>query len=98
MTIYVAGPITGVDDYQRNFNQAENDLLVRGHTVLKPSVLPKGLTNEQYTRIDFAMVDSADAVLFLPDWEYSAGANLEHAYCKYVGKPTYFNLEEVPNQ
>ena len=98
MIIYIAGPISGVPDYKKTFNQAENGLLVRGHTPLKPSVLPMGLTNEQYARIDFAMIDSADAVLFLTDWEYSAGANLEKAYCEYVGKPIYYSLGEVPNR
>lgn len=98
MVIYIAGPITGVPDYKRNFNQAENGLLIRGHTPLKPSILPNGLTDAQAMRICLSMIDEADAVLFLQDWEYSAGAKLEHAYCEYFGKPIYYNLEEVPNR
>lgn len=96
--IYIAGPITGVDDYKRNFNQAENALLMRGYIPLKPSCLPEGMSLAQYMRICFAMIDDADAVLLLPDWQYSAGAHLEHDYCAYIGKPVYYNLEEVPNR
>lgn len=98
MTIYIAGPITGIPDYKRNFNQAENGLLVRGYNVLNPAKALSGLNNAQAIRICFDMIDAADAVLFLPDWEYSAGANLELAYCKYTDKTVYYKLEEVPNR
>lgn len=30
---------------------------------------------------------TADCVGFLPDWQESPGANVEYAWCKYVGKP-----------
>lgn len=96
--IYIAGPITGDNDYRRKFNRAENELLIRGYTPLKPSCLPEGMTSAQYMRICFAMIDSADAVLFLPDWQYSAGAAVEHAYCEYIGKHIYYNAEEVLKQ
>ena len=38
-------------------------------------------------KICFAMIDVADEVYFLPDWEESGGAQLEKAYCDYIGKP-----------
>lgn len=34
-----------------------------------------------------AMMSVADCVAFLPDWEESRGAQVEYAWCKYVGKP-----------
>lgn len=95
MVVYIAGPITGVPDYKRNFNQAENELLVKGIKPLSPAHLPGWLANAQAMRICLAMIDEADAVLFLQDWQYSAGAKLEHAYCEYTDKPIYYNLEEV---
>lgn len=98
MTIYIAGPITGTPDYKRNFNRVENGLLVRGHTVLNPAKALTGLTNEKALPVCLTMINAADAVLFLPDWDYSAGATLEHDYCGYIGKPIYYDLEEVPNQ
>ncbi len=41
-------------------------------------------------RICFAMLDSANVVAFLPDYELSKGAMLEWSYCQYVGKQTYY--------
>ena len=98
MIIYIAGKITGNPDYRREFNQMENALLVRGHTPLKPSTIPPSIGNAKAMRICLSMIDEADAVLFIPDWEDSLGANLEHAYCKYTEKPIYYSLEEVPNR
>lgn len=86
-TIYIAGPITGVENYWEAFEKAEDVITNLGYIALTPSRLPKGLTKAQYMRIDFAMIDSADAVLFLPGWDNSAGALLEKDYCRYTEKP-----------
>lgn len=93
--IYIAGPITGVLDYQRKFNQVENELIVAGYTVLNPSKLPQGLSYEQYARIDFAMIDAADAVVLLPKCEESQGARLEVDYCRYTGKTVYLSAKAL---
>jgi hypothetical protein len=97
-TIYIAGPITGVPDYMRTFNQAENALLMQGHTVLNPARTLLGLPNEKAMRVCLAMVEIADAVLMLPGWGSSPGANLEGAYAGYTGKTIYFDLGEVPSE
>lgn len=84
--IYIAGAITGVPNYKERFEQAEQFVSALGNIPLSPAHLPQGMGNEQYMRICFAMIDSADAVLFLGGWGESAGATLEHAYCEYTGK------------
>lgn len=84
--VYISGPITGVDRYWEAFEKAEDDLTALGYTPLSPSRLPQGMTNEQYMRICFAMIDSADAVLVL-DGPYSKGVQTEETYCRYIGKP-----------
>lgn len=97
-TVYIAGPITGVDKYWEAFEKAEDDIAGKGYTVLTPTRLPQGMTKAQYMRICFAMIDSADAVYFLPGWANSDGAYLEMKYCEYTGKPHVFyqnHLEEV---
>lgn len=85
--IYIAGPITGVDRYWEAFEQAEDDLTAIGYIPLSPARLPKGMTNAQYARIDLAMLDSADGIIFLDGWDKSEGASLEKHYATYIRKP-----------
>lgn len=86
MKIYIAGKINGDDCYRIKFAEERFNLEVQGHTVLNHADLPEGMTPADYMRICFAMMDSADAVAFLPDYTESKGAMLEHAWCEYVGK------------
>ena len=58
--------------------------------MLNPAELPEGMAPADYMRICFAVIDVADAVVFLPDAAESAGARLEKAYCEYVGKEMEF--------
>ena len=88
MKVYIAGKITGDPGYRDKFAAAEIQLGGQGHTVLNPAELPSGMSREDYMRICFAMIDVADAVVFLPDAADSAGARLERAYCEYVEKET----------
>lgn len=87
MKIYIAGKITGDPNYKEKFQEYQQQLEAEGHIVLNPAVLPAGLTNAEYARIDFAMIDVADEVVFLPDWYRSPGASLERDYCDYTRKP-----------
>lgn len=87
MKIYIAGKINGDPKYKDKFLCAEYGLDKQlGHTVLNPAELPEGMAPADYMRICFAMMDSADAVVFLPDYAESKGAMLEHAWCEYTGK------------
>ena len=85
--VYISGPISGVAEYWKAFEQAEDDINSLGYIPLSPSRLPGGMTNEQYMKICTAMIDSADMVLLLPNWRDSQGAKLEAQYCEYTGKP-----------
>lgn len=84
--VYLSGPITGVPNYWEAFEKAEDQLTSLGWAVLSPAKHPQGLTNEQYMRMDFAMIDVADVVLFLPGYQESHGARLEQQYCEYIKK------------
>ena len=86
-TIYISGPITGVPKYYEAFEAMEDELSALGYIPLSPARLPTGMTAEQYMRICFAMIDSADAVVFLDSNYYSKGVCLEKAYCEYISKP-----------
>jgi len=87
--VYISGPITGVPNALDAFFAVETELINQGFTVLNPSRLPPGMTNEQYMTINFAMINAADAVYFMPGWENSRGATLERAYCEYTGKRVF---------
>lgn len=86
MKIYIAGKITGDPDYRAKFADAQRQIEAQGHIVLNPATLPEGMEPKDYMRICFAMIDVADAVVFLPDAAESAGARLEMTYCEYIEK------------
>lgn len=87
--IYISGPITGVEQYYKAFEAMEEELSAIGYIPLSPARLPEGMSNEQYMRICLAMIDSADAAIFLKGWEDSKGASLERDYCCYINKPAF---------
>ena len=87
MTSYIAGPITKrLNTYQYAFADAEMVLNYLGYKVLNPAWLPKGLKDEDYQRIDDAMLQSADVVVLLKGWERSKGARREARLAEQLGK------------
>ena len=105
MTIYIAGGITGVENYKARFAAAKRMLLREGEDrldsmeryygtpradkVLNPAELPEDWPGKVYMDVCLAMIRTADLVVFLPGWERSRGASLEMQYCRYEGKPVY---------
>lgn len=94
-TVYIGGPITGVEHYWEPFDMADAKLSALGYNTLLPTVMPAGYTNGEYMRVCFALIDMADAVYFLPGSENSGGACLERDYCHYTGKPYTFDIEAI---
>lgn len=90
MIAYIAGKITGDPNYHAKFNTGQQALEYEGYIVINPADLPEGMRPAHYMRVCFAMIDIADVVAFLPDWQDSRGAILEHDYCEYVGKQTMY--------
>lgn len=88
--VYIAGKITGDSEYRAKFNTASKKASKLFTAVINPASNPEGLSKADYMRICFAMIDSADVVMFLPDWKDSEGASLEHAFCEYIGKPILY--------
>lgn len=84
--VYIAGPITGVEDYRERFAEAERRLTAQGYIALNPAILPDGMATADYMRICLAMLDTADAVAMLPGWGKSVGAGIEHTLARYTGK------------
>lgn len=87
--IYIAGPITGVPRYYEAFEAMEDELSGMGYIPLSPSRLPENISNAKAMQICLAMINAADAVIFLDGWENSNGARLERDYCFYIDKPAF---------
>ncbi len=87
--VYIAGKITGNEFYKQQFDELAEWLktVYPNVTVINPAVLPQGMSNADYARICFSMIDSADLVVFSHDIADSRGAQLELEYCDYTDKP-----------
>jgi len=86
MKVYIAGGITGIDNFKEIFAIAEERLTYVGHKVMNPAILPFGFSQEDYMHVCYAMIDVCMAVYFLKGWEESKGARLEHDYAKLSRK------------
>lgn len=80
MKVYIAGPITGVEDYYDNFESACAKLEGLGHKVMNPAHLPEGFEWGEYMPICFAMIDACEIVVLLDGWKESKGACMEKDY------------------
>lgn len=79
MTVYISGPMTGIDNLNRElFNEAERLLRECGENPINPHNFPKQETYDDYLMIDLEMIAmAADAIALLPGWEKSPGAKKE---------------------
>ena len=84
------GKSRGDKGYREKLAVVEAALGAQGFTVINPAVLPEGMRPADYMRVCLAMVEIADEVVFLPDWQESQGAKLEMALCQYIKKPIAF--------
>lgn len=104
MTIYIAGKMNGIKDYNfPAFYAKEEELKAKGWKVLNPAkigILPE---YDMYWPINQAMIDGSDAIYMLTSWIDSPGSNREHDYAKETGLKIYYEAksffrphEEVP--
>jgi hypothetical protein len=88
MRIYIAGPMTGLKDFNfPAFNAEADRLRAEGHEVLNPADhgLIDGFVWLDYMRLDIAQLITCDAIQLLPGWENSKGATLEHHIAQALG-------------
>jgi hypothetical protein len=93
MLIYISGAITNNENYQAEFQKAEQWLMLKGHTPINPARFitnfPK-LTLEQIMKIDYCLLEMCDGIFMLGGWQNSKGACAELSYAKSLGKkPIY---------
>lgn len=82
MKIYIAGKVTGDENYREKFEKAEAALVSIGHEPINPACLrlPKSCSWKDYMALTLSMLELADAVCLLPDWRESPGACIEIGY------------------
>jgi len=90
MKAYIAGKISGNEDYKHEFQVAQTDLILDGYTVMNPAVLNKGFEQMEYLHVCKAMIDVCDIVFFLPNWTTSCGSNFEMGYATGIKKDIRF--------
>lgn len=90
MRVFISGPMTGKEDYNRAAFDAQADALrAMGHTVFNPACLidtSEGWDKHALMRIDLAALRECDAIFQLDGWEESEGAAMERDYAVKWGK------------
>lgn len=91
MILYIAGPMTGIQDQNfPAFRDAAARLRAAGYGVLDPSRhdpnIP-GYTHADYLRLGIYDILNADGIVLLPGWDKSRGATLEQQVAEGIGIP-----------
>ena len=92
MKLYIAGPMTGLPDYNfPAFYAAAAHLRGMGHEVVNPAELPApdDPTWEKYLRGALRAMLTCEAVVLLPGWVKSNGARLERMVADRLRMPVY---------
>lgn len=84
--IYLAGPMTGLPDYNYPaFHAVAARLRALGHHVENPAENPGQETWQAYMRQALRQMLTCDLVALLPGWADSRGATLERYIAQQVG-------------
>ena len=95
MTIYISGPMAGIEGYEKNFKAAEEKIKEFGHEVVNPAEIDgEGMTREELLELDLWMLEGCDAIYMLKGWQQSCGANREYGFALAKGMGVMFEVEE----
>lgn len=86
MRIYIAGKITGYDNYKEDFERAAKRLAELGAEPIIPYEYNEGeLTYKEYIDNGLKLLGECDAIYMLDNWSDSNGAILEYMYACTIG-------------
>lgn len=97
MLVFISGPYSGEHqlEHQRIAKEMAERLWQLGHSVICPHLNSGGMDHvaSYQTYIDgyLQILARCDAVVLLPNWENSSGANTEVAYAKKLNIPIFFH-------
>ena len=95
MTIYISGPMAGIEGYEKNFKAAEEKIRESGHEVVNPAEIDgEGMTREELLMLDLWMLEECNAIYMLKGWQQSCGANREYGFALAKGMGVMFEVEE----
>lgn len=80
MTVYLAGPMTGIKDHNYPaFHAAARELRLAGYDVVSPAECDtsENLAWEDWMRLSLKAMLTCTHVALLPDWHKSTGARME---------------------
>jgi hypothetical protein len=86
--VYVAGPMTGIEDFNYPaFNAVADQLRALGYEVENPADhgIVEGAQWADYMAYDLTRLGLCGVIVLLPDWEKSQGARLEVLIAERLG-------------
>lgn len=86
--VYVAGPMTGIEDFNYPaFNAVADSLRAQGYQVENPADhgIVEGAVWADYMAYDLTRLGLCGIIALLPDWEKSQGARLEVLIAERLG-------------
>lgn len=88
MKVYIAGPMMGDENYNREaFFEAAKKLEKLGWDPVYTEVGPGGLIYDKYLKKSRDEIEECDAICLLEDWGSSRMALMEYAYANCRGLP-----------
>lgn len=94
MTTYIAGPMTGIPEFNfPEFHRVAAELRAKGIGVRNPAEHGESTDKpwDHYMRLGLRDLLECDEILLLPGWENSRGARLEHAVAVELGMTVHFH-------
>lgn len=88
LTAFISGPITGVENFKRVFDEAAAALEAAGYEPVNPTNFPPMMDWGDAMIACLSAMRCADILVDLPGWDGSKGSHIEHLFAEGTGKLT----------